>query len=116
MCPIENRCEVQIFTETFISSKQISCLKNRRVFRYFFRPCSSILKDFKLAAAGDSAIESRVIIVGHRYISQESVLTENLLPFNKEMPYGEIKCYSLRDVPYRKSLRGQNIQQNIYFL
>ena len=50
----------------------------------FFPPCSLTLKDFKLAAAGDSVIESRVIIVDHRYISQESVLSENL-SFIKEI-------------------------------
>ena len=52
----------------------------------FFPPCSVTLKNlYKLAAAGDSAIESRVIIVDHRYISQENVLGETLLPFIKKM-------------------------------
>jgi len=52
---------------------------------FFFAPCCSTSKNFKLAAAGDSAIESRVIIVDHRYISQENVLGENLLSFIKEL-------------------------------
>jgi len=52
----------------------------------FFPPCSVTLKNlYKLAAAGDSAIESRVIIVNYTYISKEDVLSENLLPFISEI-------------------------------
>jgi len=82
MCPIENRCEVKSFSKTFISSKTI-VLKNRRVLRHFFLPCCLTLKNFKLAAAGDSAIESRVIIVDHRCISQGNMSSEYLLPYMK---------------------------------
>jgi len=44
----------------------------------FSPPCCLTLKNFKLATAGDSAIESKVIIVDHRCISQGNVLSENL--------------------------------------
>ena len=90
-----NTCNAKYFSVILFSQFQPFWVKRKWSEKYTSRNATAV----------NSATEPRVIIVAWTCTSQENVLSENLLPFNKGinrrvslgqrqtcMPYGEIKC------------------------